>query len=208
MNPTLVAQYQTVFLSDITFNEKQRLYTSILKQSGMKYNGKSKMRLGTTGQLIRCEIYSGFVYLSILKQLAKDKLRSRDRGPVNELTRQTTVGRKNQGGTRNGEMENWCLYGVGQSNMFQSINQESADRFLLYHCTKCQLPAIGNQETKLYYCLVCKTGKHVGRLPSTYISNLTPQELAVMGFGHKTVAEVDHSELRMDEDKIFAQNNN
>ncbi len=100
LNPTAIAQYQTVFLSLDTFEDKMRLCAAVLKEAGLNYTGKEKMRLGTTGEEIQCDIFSGFAYLGVLKQMSRDKLRSRERGPVNELTRQTSVGKKQQGGQK------------------------------------------------------------------------------------------------------------
>ena len=197
LDPVAVAQYQTMFLSSQTFDEKQRICSAVMQEHGLDYTGKVNMRKGTTGRLVKCQIFVGLVYLKVLKHMAKDKLRSRDRGPVNQLTRQTTTGRKNYGGQKQGEMENWNLYCYGMAATFQNINHECADKFMMYYCTRvedektgrrCNRQALGCIDTGFYYCLSCKTGKHVVRIPNTYITNLTFQELYTAGFGHTIVA--------------------
>jgi len=204
MNPSVISQYNTVFMSDISFNERQRLCSAVLQENGMKYTGRHNMCLGTTGQMVQCDIFSGMIYMCVLKHMARDKLRSRDRGPTNELTRQTSVGKKHYGGQKEGEMENWNLYCYGMPYMYENINCESADKFLLYMCTKCNIQALGCQESKFYFCVSCKSREYIVRLPNTYITNLTLQELYTAGFGHAIITEkVPNNALVVDEDRIF-----
>lgn len=203
-NPVAISQYQTMFLSTSSFEERQALCRKVLAENGMASNGRERMRWGTTGQEIECEIFSGMVYLRVLKHMAKDKLRARERGPNNEITRQTSVGKKKSGGQRQGEMMNWNMYCYGMPGMLRNINHESADKFLMYFCTKCHTQAVGCQDTGYYMCLVCKTPKHVGRLPNTYITNLVFQELNTAGFGHTIVTEVAEQDLdAIDEEVVF-----
>jgi DNA-directed RNA polymerase II subunit RPB2 len=205
MSPVLIHQYQNIFMSEMTFREKERMVSAVLQSFGMSYRGKEQMRLPDTGAEIQCKIYNGIGYLRVLKQMARDKLRSRDRGPTNELTRQTSTGRKNYGGIKGGEMENWNFFCYGMSMVFQNFNRDSADKFLLFQCTKCNIPAIGNLETNLYLCLSCKSSEHIVRLPNCYITNLTFQELYAAGFGHTIIAQLENSDIVMDEERLFDQ---
>jgi DNA-directed RNA polymerase beta subunit len=205
LNPTLVSQYHTIFISKISFAERERLSAAILEQHGLKYTGRQRMCMGTTGRPIQCEVFSGHVYMAVLKHMSASKLRSRDRGPINELTRQTSVGKKSYGGQRCGEMENWNLTCYGSALMFQSVNVVSGDKFLFIICTRCHIPAIGCAETGFYFCTSCKSRDHLVRLPSTFISGLTFQECMTAGFGHCVVArKVDPKQsLQVDEDHLF-----
>lgn len=200
-NPSLVHQYETVFLSEIDFQEKLELCCLILKRHGLNYNGKVHMRMGTTGELIQSQIFTGIVHLRVLKHMASDKLRSRDRGPTNELTRQTSVGKKRYGGLKQGEMENWNLHSYGMPSVFQNINQESADNFLLYVCTNCDNFALGCIESRFFFCKTCESSDHIVRIPNTYITNLCIQEMETAGFGHALICEPIQEELDLLEDE-------
>jgi DNA-directed RNA polymerase subunit B' len=209
INPSLLAQYDTVFLSESSLNDKLKICSHILRSSGLNPNGKYQMNLGTTGEPIQSEIYSGLIYMGVLKHMAKDKLRSRDRGPVNELTRQASVGKKNDGGLKMGEMENGNLFSYAMSAVFKDINYESADKFTLYWCSKCNTQCIGCFETAFYFCKLCNSSDHVVRIPNTYITNLCFQEMEAAGFGHTLVVEKVQSDdvnIGMDDELIFDQN--
>jgi DNA-directed RNA polymerase beta subunit len=138
--------------------------------------------------------------------MAKDKLRSRDRGPTNELTRQTSVGKKHFGGQKAGEMENWNFHCHGIPFMFQNVNYESADKFMIFFCTRCNWFAIGCIESDFYFCKVCETSDKVIRLKVPYTTCLTFQELYTAGWGHTFVAdELTESAkaLTIDEHQVF-----
>lgn len=110
LRPEAIDQYNNIFMSKACFEDKLRACTHILNSSGFRYDSKERMRLGTTGDLIASPVYTGMAYIHVLKHLAKDKLRARTSGPINELTRQTSTGKKQSGGQRNGEMESKYLY--------------------------------------------------------------------------------------------------
>lgn len=97
-----------------SFDEQERICNAVLVAAGLSYRGKERMRMGQTGEMIECAIYNGFAYTHVLKHMARDKLRSRDRGPINEMTRAPTTGKRASGGLRaiSGEHENinTCSY--------------------------------------------------------------------------------------------------
>ncbi len=103
-------------------------------------------------------------------------------------------------------MENHNLHAYGAPAIFRSINCESADKFLFYTCTKCNLRAIGNQKTGFYHCLSCKSREHIVRWLSTYITGLSFDEMYPSGLGHRAVLipETDPLVLIADEDQMVA----
>jgi len=207
MSPTLLSQYNTIFLEEKSFQNRLRIASHILQINGLSYKGKDRMICGQTGLPLKCQIYNGFAYVRVLKQLAKDKLRSRDRGPVNELTRQTSVGKKQFGGQKLGEMEAWNLASHGVPGMLQSIIYESADKFSIFHCTKCNNTAIGCIASEFFYCKYCESSSDLVRLPIAYITTLTFQELYTCGFGHKLIAKKKQiTGTSLDETSIFYNN--
>lgn len=204
LSPDLLEQYNTIFLSKISFEQRMEVATHILKLQGMEYKGRDRMICGKTGKPLKCRIFNGSAYLRVLKHMAKDKLRSRARGPTNELTRQTTVGKKNFGGQKAGEMENWNFRGHGMPFMFQNVNYESADKFMIFSCTRCHTPAIGCLESNFYFCKVCEKSDAIVRLNIPYITCLTFQELYTAGWGHTLVArKKKYLDTVVDEEAIF-----
>jgi len=191
LNPMLIEQYRTIGQSATTFEDQKRLCSAVLQANGLKASGKERMRQGTTGEEIECDVYVGMAYLRVLKHMSRDKSRSRERGPVNELTRQPTAGKVNLGGPRWGEMENWNLHSYGMSAAFKNFNYESADKFDMYLCTKCSIRAIGSPEIEFYMCPSCKRSEDVVKMPTTYISNLTMSELYACGIGMKVLVNDD-----------------
>lgn len=202
INPSSLHQYQTMFLGASSFAEKRRVCSAMLREAGFSSTGRMTMVCGKTGRHIKSQIFAGLVNVRVLKHMAQNKLRSRDRGPVNELTRQPTTGKKNYGGQKQGEFMNWNMLGYGVSQMFRNINHECASKFTLYYCTKHHLQAMGCPQTGFYMCHVCREDRsHLVRVPATYIQNLFFQEMYVLGFStlkkafSKTTSQV-HRRLR------------
>jgi DNA-directed RNA polymerase beta subunit len=190
-SPDELDQYDNIFMSKRTFATKLTTTAEILKRYGLNYKGKELMTCGKTGRTLKCEIFNGIASMRVLKHMARDKLRSRDRGPTNELTRQTTVGKKHFGGQKAGEMENWNFHCHGVPFMFQNVNYESADKFMIFFCLKCNWYAIGCVESNFYFCKMCenKDSDKIVRLKVPYTTCLTFQEMYTAGWGHTFIAE-------------------
>ena len=81
---------------------------------------------------------------------------------------------------------NWNLHCWGMAYTFRNINYESADKFMLYYCSQCHMPALGGA---MNLCQACGQSESVVRIPNTYITNLAFQELYAAGFGHTFMTE-------------------
>ena len=92
LRPDLVDTYHTTFLTTTRFDTKLRIVHEVLRASGYASNGRFAMMDGRTGELMQATVFMGPVYTRILKHMAEDKLRTRDRGRVNMMTRQATAG--------------------------------------------------------------------------------------------------------------------
>ncbi len=195
LSPSQLSQYDTVFMSESSFDDKLRVCSHVLNSHGLSRKGKYRMIQGTTGLPVKCEIFNGLVYMGVLKHMAQKKLRSRDRGPVNEMTKQTTTGRKNLGGLKFGEMENWNIHSYGMPSVFRDINCESADKFTLYWCSRCNIQCMGCVDINFYFCTSCKRNDKIIKLNNTYITNLAFQEMETAGFGHTFITKKDDNNL-------------
>jgi DNA-directed RNA polymerase beta subunit len=215
LSPSEMKQWDTLFLSEDNFEKKLRICGKVLKRFGLSHTGKSKMRCGKYGTEIKCGIFTGLAAMRVLRHRAKDKLRSRERGPINELTKQTSIGQKQFGGLKAGEMENanWACHGA--TSMFQSINFESADKYWITFCTKCQMKAIGCLETNFFFCKMCNSFEHLIRLKIPYTTNLSQSEMFAASWGTTFQAhelpptqvykggDFENDMLQIDEDAIY-----
>jgi DNA-directed RNA polymerase beta subunit len=200
LSPSQISQYETTFLAATTFQERLATTKKVLAAYGFRCDGRDTMICGKTGRPLRCAVFNGVGYLRVLKHMARDKLRSRDRGPTNELTRQTSVGKRHFGGQKVGEMENWNFHCHGMAYMFSNVNYECADKFLAYQCTRCNIPAIGCADTGVYICSGCLGSEHVVRLRVPYITSLAFQEMYAAGWGHTLVASKEEHPSLVDEE--------
>jgi DNA-directed RNA polymerase II subunit RPB2 len=82
------------------------------------------------------EIFIGPTYYMRLKHMVKDKINYRERGPMNNLTRQPVGGRANDGGLRIGEMERDVLVSHGINNFLNESMMERGDSYKMAVCNR------------------------------------------------------------------------
>lgn len=113
------------------FEEFGKALTEIGKFSS---SGNEIMFNGITGEQIEMEIFIGPTYYMRLKHMVKDKINYREKGPMNNLTRQPVGGRANDGGLRIGEMERDVLISHGINNFLKESMMERGDSFNMGIC--------------------------------------------------------------------------
>ena len=109
-----------------------------LKAAGFNYYGNEPMYSGTSGRLLRCDIYLGIVYYQRLRHMVSDKFQVRTTGPVHNLTQQPVKGRKRAGGIRMGEMERDSLLAHGAAFMLHDRLQTCSDASRALVCQRCE----------------------------------------------------------------------
>ena len=152
--------------------------SKILIKNGFSYDGKDALISGTSGEYIRCYIFSGPIFYQRLKHMVADKIHARSTGKVTVLTRQPTEGRSKEGGLRLGEMERDCLLGFGASDLLLERLLYSSDDYTVMVCEGCGF----FKHTKT--CLNCKK-KNVYKIRIPYACKLLFQELISMGIRPK-----------------------
>ncbi|MFN3527510.1 MAG: DNA-directed RNA polymerase subunit B [Candidatus Altarchaeaceae archaeon] len=136
-------------------NEKEEDIRKILKEYGLKSNGKQTFYNPKNGEKMELEIFTGIIYYQRLHHMVANKIHTRSRGPVQLLTKQPTAGKAKLGGLRFGEMERDCLIGYGAAYMLKDRLLNESDKIRIPVCSKCGLVAIRNYDTKQTYCKVC-----------------------------------------------------
>jgi DNA-directed RNA polymerase I subunit RPA2 len=108
-----------------------------LQAAGYNYYGSEALYSGTSGCILKADLYIGLVYYQRLRHMVSDKYQVRATGTVNPLTRQPIKGRKKGGGIRLGEMERDSLLSHGAAFLLQDRLLNCSDKHIAYVCSRC-----------------------------------------------------------------------
>jgi DNA-directed RNA polymerase beta subunit len=153
-----------------------------LKETGNHKYGEDFMYDGMTGEPLKALIFNGVCYYQRLKHLVEDKIHVRTRGPKSMLFNQPTEGKKLNGGLKVGEMERDILITQGVAAVTKDRMMEQSDKFFIWACNACGLPAIhrGEEGAIENECKICDTGRYVSKVPIPYGTKLLLQEFSAM----------------------------
>jgi DNA-directed RNA polymerase II subunit RPB2 len=129
---------------------KYEIFGKLLSKLGFNSNANEILYNGESGEQFNMDIFIGPTYYMRLKQLVKDKINYRARGPRTVLTRQTVQGRANDGGLRIGEMERDGILAYGMSDFLQESMLVRGDEYFMAICNLTGLIAIYNSDLNLY----------------------------------------------------------
>ena len=99
----------------------------LLKQAGLREDGKIELYDGRTGQKFDNPVTVGVMYFLKLLHLVDDKIHARSTGPYSLVTQQPLGGKAQFGGQRFGEMEVWALEAYGAAYTLQEILTVKSD---------------------------------------------------------------------------------
>ncbi len=99
----------------------------LLKQAGIRTDGKTILYDGRTGEPFDKPITVGVMYMLKLHHLVDDKIHARSTGPYSLVTQQPLGGKAQFGGQRFGEMEVWALEAYGAAYTLQEILTVKSD---------------------------------------------------------------------------------
>ena len=177
----------------------EKIYDKLEKNNFEKY-GNEILYNGQTGRQINADIYIGPIYYFRLKHMVAEKINARGKGPLVQLTRQPTGGRRKAGGLRIGEMERDSLISHGIANFIQESMMERSDKYRWRVCKKCgTIPEYGNK-IKNSYCKNCGSNEN-SIIETPYSFKLFNQEFE--GMGIQVRFNCDHVDLPIDEDLDF-----
>ena len=99
----------------------------LLKDAGLRKDGKTVVYDGRTGDPFDHPITVGVMYMLKLHHLVDDKIHARSTGPYSLVTQQPLGGKAQFGGQRFGEMEVWALEAYGASYTLQEMLTVKSD---------------------------------------------------------------------------------
>ena len=106
---------------------KEEDIRELLKEAGLREDGKTILYDGRTGQPFDNPVTVGYMYYLKLHHLVDDKIHARSTGPYSLVTQQPLGGKAQFGGQRFGEMEVWALEAYGAAYTLQEILTVKSD---------------------------------------------------------------------------------
>ena len=168
---------------------------------GYERFGNERLFSGISGTPLNPVFVGAMSYMRLV-HLARDKLQSRNMGPVNILTRQPSEGRARGGGLRFGEMERDATITHGAAGFLHERLCLQSDAFDTVVCAKCNTlaqpgraldavtsTAVGDWAMDKPYCRVCDSHDTVSPITIPYATKLLSQELEAMSIGFRFVVE-------------------
>ena len=129
---------------------KHEIFGKLLTKNGFHSSGTELFYDGMTGQQIEANIYFGPTFYMRIKQMVKDKINFRAKGPRTALTRQTVQGRANDGGLRIGEMEVQAIQAHGATAFINESMLERGDEYYMAICNKTGMLAVYNENKNIF----------------------------------------------------------
>jgi len=161
----------------------------MLQNSGHEKYGNETLYNGFTGEQLHTQIFMGPTYYQRLKHMSGDKIHSRSSGPIVTMTRQPAEGRSSHGGLRFGEMERDCMIAHGTSNFLKERMMDVSDKYHIFVCCKCNLPAVANPNECIYECKNCNNYNDFKRINLPYSCKLLMQELQSMNIAPRFITQ-------------------
>jgi len=166
-------------------------FSTVLHQHGYQLRGNESMYNGHTGRRLQARIFFGPTYYQRLKHMVDDKIHSRARGPVQNLTRQPVEGRARDGGLRFGEMERDCMISHGSAGWLKERLFLMSDEYRVHVCNVCGLMAIANLKKNLFECKACGNKTQISQVYLPYAFKLMLQELMSMSIAPRLITSTE-----------------
>jgi DNA-directed RNA polymerase II subunit RPB2 len=161
--------------------------------------GNERLYSGFTGEPLESLLFIGPTFYQRLKHLVNDKIHSRSKGKVVQLTRQPLEGRARGGGLRMGEMERDCMIAHGAVSMLRDRMYDNSDPYRMHICIRCGSVAVANTKQNKFECQFCGNNSEFAQIQIPYAAKLLFQELQSMLIKPRILVE------EWEEDSTFQQ---
>jgi DNA-directed RNA polymerase II subunit RPB2 len=161
--------------------------------------GNERLYSGFTGEPLESLLFIGPTFYQRLKHLVNDKIHSRSKGKVVQLTRQPLEGRARGGGLRMGEMERDCMIAHGAVSMLRDRMYDNSDPYRMHTCIRCGSVAVANTKQNKFECQFCGNNSEFAQIQIPYAAKLLFQELQSMLIKPRILVE------EWEEDSTFQQ---
>jgi len=162
-------------------------FSERLHALGYQKRANEVMFNGHTGRKLEAQIFIGPTYYQRLKHMVDDKIHSRARGPLQNLTRQPVEGRARDGGLRFGEMERDCMISHGSAAWLKERLFQVSDEYRVHVCNVCGLMANANLKQQSFSCDACGNKTNFSQVYIPYAFKLMIQELMAMNLAVRMV---------------------
>ena len=191
--------------------DHKSIYDNLEKNNYHKH-GNEILYNGQTGRQMHTEIFIGPTYYFRLKHMVAEKINARGKGPMTQLTRQPTGGRRKEGGLRIGEMERDSLISHGISGFIQESMMERSDKYRWQVCKKCGIIPHYSKKINSCICPMCD-GNESSIIETPYCMKLLNQELEAMNLQMRfncDYTELPNNSLEIldDDDNVIIDNEN
>ncbi|EFC36869.1 DNA-directed RNA polymerase II [Naegleria gruberi] len=166
-------------------------FSEMLHSLGYQKRANEVMFNGHTGRKLEAQIFIGPTYYQRLKHMVDDKIHSRARGPLQNLTRQPVEGRARDGGLRFGEMERDCMISHGSAAWLKERLFQVSDEYRVHICNVCGMMATANIKQQQFKCDACDNKTSFSQVFIPYAFKLMIQELMAMNLAVRIITATE-----------------
>jgi len=166
-------------------------FSEMLHSLGYQKRANEVMFNGHTGRKLEAQIFIGPTYYQRLKHMVDDKIHSRARGPLQNLTRQPVEGRARDGGLRFGEMERDCMISHGSAAWLKERLFQVSDEYRVHICNVCGMMATANIKQQQFKCYACDNKTSFSQVFIPYAFKLMIQELMAMNMAVRIITATE-----------------
>ncbi|KAL9653030.1 hypothetical protein ABK040_015544 [Willaertia magna] len=163
-------------------------FSEKLHELGYQRRANEVLYNGHTGKRMEAQIFIGPTFYQRLKHMVDDKIHSRARGPLQNLTRQPVEGRARDGGLRFGEMERDCMLSHGSAGWLKERLSQVSDEYRIHLCNVCGLFAVANLKQQSFFCTACGNRTSFCQVHIPYAFKLMIQELMAMNIAVRLIS--------------------